>query len=158
MRAPVLRSVVVVPERSRLFVPHVLSRDRFTPQHLMHVEPSDLHSIVREHLSKAMPVQRELNYNLVRAYHTKKRATDPVLAADELASRLFYEVLTRRLHADDVLSGSWVRQVVRHSGRGRPGPGLVGRHCLRMQILRCCIKKSRAGLSHMHKYAWIRFW
>jgi hypothetical protein len=148
----------VVPEHSRLFVPHALSRDRFTPHHLMHIEPCDLHSIAHEHLSKDPSRQRQLNRTLVQAYHTKKRATDPVLAADELAARLFYEVLTRRLHADDVLNGRWIQLVVRNMGGGRPGSGMVERHKLRMQILRCCIKRSRAGLSRMHKYRWMRFW
>jgi hypothetical protein len=144
-----MKSVVHVPSNSSFFVLYRLDKNMFQPSDLMSIDPHMLPEIVRDYFSFDFDHKRDLSYNLVKAYHTQSRVRDPIKAADELAARLFYEVLSRRRSLADLFYGLWSR-ISRQDM-------ISNKHQLRLQILICCIKKSNKGLQHLAQYRWLRF-
>lgn len=135
---------------------YILDRNLFKPSCLMRYDVNDIVSMLHEYKSLDLQVQRWLGMMLVKAYHTQSRVKDPIKAADELAGRLFFELLSGRLMVQHLLLGTWVRHAINNMGGGRPRDTLE-RHQLRVQILRCKVRGSYSGRSQMRMYKWLTF-
>lgn len=140
-----LKSEVIVPTHSTIYPVHKIESGEFDAKTLTYIDRRGMEDIVWYHQTMDIAMRRKVNRLIVERYHIQSRHRDPCKAVEELVIRLFYEMLSFKLHPDDVLYGRWLRCSNRDA-----------KHQIRMRILRSLIRKSKTGMDYMYRWRWVK--
>lgn len=95
---------------------------------------------------KCLPAEKNKYLSMLcKKYHIQPKLSNEILAVNELAFRLVYEVLIGKLSYDAAIGGRWSKPNQRDPG-----------HQIRIKKLQCYIRKSERGMAYASTFGWLQ--